>query len=151
MKMLDTNNKLSSIVVTDNDVVEIRFRIDNAWLDLPLAPFSRQLHSVFSTVRQQIQFEEAYYNIILEDECDTLEETIDFIDMYVVELVEVLLGGKILKFKEERWGTTNEVWDQLNLTEVLKRKLLNYECIIRYFNITILGKDGEVAYKLLDD
>lgn len=150
MKMLDTNHKMSIIEVNDS-FKEIRFRIDNSWLDLPLAPFSKKLHDVFSTIRKQVEFNDCYYNIILEDECDDIEETMDFADLYVIELINVLVENGEVKFKNEHWATNSEAWDMLNLTEIAKRKLLNYESIIRYFNITILGKDGTVAYKLLDD
>ena len=151
MKMLDSNEKLSVIDVTEGNIVSLVYRIDNNWLDLPLAPFSQKLQELFSGIRDCIDFEDAYYHIILEDECDDIEETMDFADMYVVELLEVLLRGGDQKFSSERWGIKNEAWDALNLTEILKRRLLNYESMIRYFNITILGKDGEVAYRLLED
>lgn len=150
MKILDTNHKMSIIEVNDS-FKEIRFRIDNSWLDLPLAPFSKKLHEEFSALRNYVEFDDCYYNIILEDECDDIEETVDFADLYVIELVNVLVENGDAKFKNEHWATTNEAWGMLNLTEIAKRKLLNYESIIRYFNITILGKDGTVAYKLLDD
>jgi hypothetical protein len=62
MKILDASNKLS-IVEVQEELQEIRFRMENSWLDLPLAPFSQKLHEVFSTIREHLNFEECYYNM----------------------------------------------------------------------------------------
>lgn len=150
MKMLDTTNKLSAIEV-HNEYETIRYHMDNSWLDLPLSAFSQKLREVFSDIRQYIKFEDTYYNIILEDECDTADETLDFVDLYVIELINVLVSEDDPKFDTERWASNSEVWNELNLTEMAKRKLLNYESQMKYFNITVLSKEGEVVYRLLND
>lgn len=69
----------------------------------------------------------------------------------MVELINAVILQDSLKFKEENWASSSDVWDKLNLTETLKRKLLNYETIMQYFNVTVLGKDGTVVYQLLED
>ena len=147
--MLDTSNKLSCIEVTDN-ITEIHFTIKSEWLDLSLSACSEKLFNTFLQIRNQIKFDKSYYHIILEDECE-VEETEDFVDLYMVELVNAVILQDSLKFKEENWASSSDVWDKLNLTETLKRKLLNYETIMQYFNVTILGKDGTVVYQLLED
>ena len=90
-----------SIIEVNDSFKEIRFRIDNSWLDLPLAPFSEKLHEEFSALRKYVEFDDYYYNIILEDECDDIEETVDFADLYVIELVNVLVENGDAKFKNE--------------------------------------------------